>query len=115
MADRSDQPALVRGQVALGVVLDDCEIMPLRQRQNGIEIGRQPENTYRNDRFREGRDLALNVCRVDVEGVRVAVGKDGHRAALDDDKRGGRHGQRGHDHLIAGTYARGQQTGQKRA
>ena len=115
MTERAGKPSLVRRQKTLGAVLDDRQVVLPRQLHNGIEIGGQAEDMHGDDGPGEGAELAPYVGRIDVEGPRIAIGKHGHCPALEHDEGRGGHRAGGHDHLVAGPHARGQQTRQQRS
>ncbi len=70
-----------------------------------VEVARLPGEVDRHDRLRPLRDGGCDGRRVDVQVALADVDEDRRRARVDDHVRGRRPGDRGRDHLVAGTDA----------
>ena len=53
----SHKPALVSGQKALSIILDNRQVVSLRQINERVEVGRKAEQAHRNNRL----GLSINV------------------------------------------------------
>ncbi len=80
-----------------------------------VQIGRLAGEMHGDDRLRPRGDRSRDQRGVDVQVVRLHVHEDRRGAAMDDDVRGRRPGDRGRDHLVAGADLRGEQRQMERS
>ena len=105
-ADRRAGPGAAQ---RAGGVFDDGELPLGGQAAHGVEIRRQPELVHGQDRPTGRGDALPRVVDVDVEGVRIDVDQDDIGAGHSDRVGAGDKRERGYQHRVARTDARGDQ------
>ena len=101
--------------MGLRAVLDHGDAVGAPYGQDGVHVARVAEQVHDHDRAGPRRDLALDVFRIDVEGIRVHVCEHGDSVLQDDPAhRSYRRDGRG-DHLVAGLRVDGGDGGMARA
>ena len=113
VAEGADELALIRRAAGLGTVLDDAQIMLLRDGHDGIHIARDAAHMDTDDALGCRGDLLFNVGRIDRQRF-VDLGDDGDCFGADNGRAGGEEGIAGHDALVAGADAAGRQRRQQR-
>ena len=102
---RPAHSALVHRPVRLAGVLDDEEIVFLRDGENGIHIGGTSLNVDGNDRLRAFGHGGLDLRRVYCVCPRHDVGKHRYRQLMQNAGCGGKKRVGGDDHFIPRSYA----------
>ena len=104
-ADRPQRPAAVGGVDALRGVLDEQQVVRLRQRAEGVHVTGDPAVVDGDDRPRALRDGVGGALGVDVQRGGIDVDEDRRRAAQDERVGGRDERERRHDDLVAGADA----------
>jgi hypothetical protein len=102
-ADRAkgaNLPALVEGAVGLAAILDHGDVALGRHLQDGVEIGRLPEEMDDHDCLRAVGDVGADRFGVDAPGGGVDIGENRHGVLGDDRDHGAEIGDRGDDDLV---------------
>src|SRR6185503_6036241 len=73
VANAADAPPLVLGAMRLRGILDQYQVVPPRDRQNRVHIGRAAIQVHRQDRLGTRRDRGLDLGWVDCERLGVDV------------------------------------------
>jgi hypothetical protein len=97
--------AEVLGADGLGGVLDQRQIVTLRDMPQGIHVHALAKQMHRHDGPRPWRDLVLYLQRIEVVSNRIDVGEDGSCACAADRADRCEKRERRHDHFIAGADA----------
>ena len=87
--------------VRLSGILDDAQIMPRRDRRDGVHRRKLSIEMHGDDRFRPRRDCRLDTIRIDVVGCRININQHDPRADLHDRLNRGDERVRRRDHPVA--------------
>eukprot|EP00128_Syssomonas_multiformis_P004053 Colp12_sorted_trinity150504_noHs@15830 len=102
VTNSTELAALVSGHEALGSVLDDKEVVSLRDLADGVHFAGDAGIVHAADGASALGHSRLDEGFVDVQRVDAHVHKDRHHAAQHEAIRGGGEGVRGEDYLVPG-------------
>ena len=106
VADRADATSFVGQPDSLTCVFNDLEPMLASDRHDRVHVTHQIEHVNRHDRLGVGRDLPLDVFRIDRQAF-VDVDDDRDSADHQRGDRGGHPRIGGNEDLVTGTYTCG--------
>ena len=108
ITEESDGFAAVGRAPGLGAVFDDEQVMLAREGHDRVHVGRVAGEMDDHDRLGFRREAAADVGGVEIVGVRVDVGEDGHELLVEDADDGAHVGDgRGDDFGAGRKFERG--------
>ena len=93
----------------MGGIFDEGQVVPVGNSGDGVEVGGETGNVYRDDGFGARGDGRFDEGRVNIERVRLNIHKNRAGIKIADHLGGGGKGVWRGDHLIAGLQAGGVQ------
>ncbi len=97
----TDAIVVVAGEVGLGSIVDDGEVVFGSDLLDGVDINGAAIEMCACDGSGFGGDAFFDICGIDLVGIRQDIAEDGDASRSDDHGCGGEEGPRGNDDFIA--------------